>query len=105
MAHRHDNIAHAQLRALVERIERTQEEIDTLNKDKSEIYAEAKGNGFDPKILKIVISRRQMDSTDRKERDDLIELYERALRGNDKGSGTKRATRARAREDAEGEDA
>lgn len=104
MAHRQDNFAHARLRSFVERIEQIQEEIDALNSDKSETYAEAKADGFDPKIMKIVISRRQMDKADRDERDNLIELYEKALTGAGKGSGTKSATRARARE-AEGDDA
>jgi len=105
MAHRHDNIAGAKLRSYFERIERLNEEIDALNNDKSEVYSEAKAEGFDVKVMRIVLSRRKMDSAEVFERDSLIELYERALRGNEKGAGTKRATRARAREDAEGEDA
>lgn len=103
MAHKQDNIAHAQIRNAVERIERINEEIDALNKDKSEVYAEVKGVGLDPKILRIVISRRQMDGAVREEQDSLIELYEEALRGKGGKAGTKNATRARAREDGEEE--
>lgn len=104
MTHQQHNIAHAQLRNYFERIERLNEEIDALNKDKSEVYSEAKSNGFDVKIMRIVLSRRQMDAADLKERDSLIELYESALRGGGKRSGTKSATRARAREDEEAEE-
>lgn len=104
MTHRQDNIAGAMLRNFFERIERLNEEIDALNSDKSEVYSEAKANGFDVKIMRIVLQRRKMESAEVIERDSLIELYERALRGNEKGAGTKRATRARAREDEEAEE-
>lgn len=98
MAGKGDNsIAKAQLRAYFERLERLNEEIDDLNKDKSEVFAEARANGYDAKIMRIVLSRRQMDRTERQERDALIELYEGILGlGLGGKSGTKVATRARA---------
>jgi uncharacterized protein (UPF0335 family) len=54
-------IAGAQLRAFVERIERVEEEIKALTDDKKDIYAEAKGQGFDVKILREVIRIRKQD--------------------------------------------
>lgn len=93
----HNSIAQGQLRSYFERLERLQEEIDALNADKSELYAEAKGNGFDPKIMRIVATRRRQDTAQRQEQDAMIELYEEALAGAKKKTGTKRATRARAR--------
>ncbi len=80
-------IAGDRLRSFIERIERLQAEIDALNADKREVYAEAKGSGFDVKAMKIVIRRQAMDSGDRDERDVMVDLYERAL-------GTPVATRA-----------
>ncbi|MDO8837990.1 MAG: DUF2312 domain-containing protein [Parvibaculum sp.] len=106
MAHKQDNMAHAQLRGFFERIERLNEEIDALNNDKSQVYAEAKGQGFDVKIMRIVLSRRQMEPAEVQERDALVELYEDALRGGaratNKKAGTKNATRAGAGEAGKG---
>lgn len=69
----------ARLKSFVERIERLQEEIDGLNGDKKEVYAEAKGTGFDVKVMKIVIRLRKMESADRQEQEELVETYKRAL--------------------------
>ena len=55
------DVAGDQLRAFVERIERIEEEIKGLTEDKKDIYAEAKGNGFDVKILREVIRVRKQD--------------------------------------------
>lgn len=93
------SFAKARLRSYFERVEALNEEIDTLNSDKSEVYSEAKAEGFDTKIMRIVLSRRKMERAEVEERDSLIDLYEQAL------SGMKPATRARAREDTGGEDA
>lgn len=102
MAGKGHNIAHARLRGFFDRIERLNEEIDALNADKSEVYAEAKGEGFDVKVMRVVLSRRQMDREEIEARDALIELYESVLTASN-GNGTKRATRARAK-DAEDDD-
>lgn len=74
-----DKLAGDQIRAFVERIEFIQEEIDVLNCDKKEIYAEAKGNGFNTKVLKRIVQIRKMDQTARLEEDALLELYLTAL--------------------------
>lgn len=65
--------------AYVERIERLEESIKGLNDDKRDTYAEAKGNGFDVKALKTVVSMRRRDPAERAERDAMVELYMDAL--------------------------
>ena len=72
-------IAGDQLRALVERIERVEEEIKGLTEDKKDIYAEAKGNGFDVKILREVIRIRKQDQKERDEQESLLDVYLHAL--------------------------
>lgn len=68
-----------QLRSLVERVERLEEEIKGLNGDKKEVYAEAKGAGFDTKIIKRVVALRRLDSSERMEQDSLLDIYLQAL--------------------------
>ena len=72
-------IAGDQLRAFVERIERVEEEIKGLTEDKKDIYAEAKGNGFDVKILREVIRIRKQDQKERDEQESLLDVYLHAL--------------------------
>jgi uncharacterized protein (UPF0335 family) len=72
-------IAGDQLRAFVERIEHVEEEIKSLTEDKKEIFAEAKGEGFDVKILKEVIRIRKQDKEERQEHESLLEVYLHAL--------------------------
>jgi uncharacterized protein (UPF0335 family) len=72
-------IAAAKLRSFVERIERLETEKADLGADIREVYAEAKGNGFDTKIMRQVIKLRKMEEPDRKEQDELLDLYRRAL--------------------------
>ena len=67
------------LKAYVERIERLEEEKKNLAADIREVYAEAKGNGFEPKIMRKLISLRKMDQSDRQEEEELLELYRRAV--------------------------
>jgi uncharacterized protein (UPF0335 family) len=78
-----DNIktsfAHGQLRTIVERIERLEEEKRTIAGDIKEVYAEAKGNGFDVKILRKVISLRKKDVNERQEEESMIDVYLAAL--------------------------
>jgi uncharacterized protein (UPF0335 family) len=71
--------AHGQLRAIVERIERLEEEKKTIAADIKEVYAEAKGNGFDIKILRKVISLRKKDANERQEEESMIDVYLAAL--------------------------
>jgi uncharacterized protein (UPF0335 family) len=67
------------LRAYIERIERLEEEKKALAGDIREVYAEAKGNGFEPKIMRKVVSLRRMDQSDRQEEEELLDLYRRAV--------------------------
>lgn len=68
-----------QLRSFVERIERVEDEIATLNDDKKDIYAAAKANGFDVKILKRVVQIRRQDKSEREEQEAVLDLYLQAL--------------------------
>lgn len=72
-------IAADRLRALIERIERLEEEKSSINQDIREIFAEAKSAGFDTKIMKAVIRLRKMNAADRDEQEYLLETYRRAL--------------------------
>lgn len=74
-----DVVATAQLRAFVERIERLNEELGTINDDKKEVFAEAKGCGFDINALKQVIKLRKADRAQREEFEAIVELYMVAL--------------------------
>lgn len=74
-----DSVAQDQLRAFIERIERMEEEKDAITEDIKEIYAEAKGNGFDTKILRKIVTIRRMDEHERLEQEALLELYMSAL--------------------------
>ena len=74
-----DSVAQDQIRAFIERIERMEEEKKAIADDIKEIYAEAKGNGFDTKIMRQVIKLRKMEEPDRREQDELLDLYRRAL--------------------------
>ena len=73
------SIAAAQLRSFVERIEKLEAEKSELGADIREVYAEAKGNGFDTKIMRQVIKLRKMEEPDRREQDELLDLYRQAL--------------------------
>jgi uncharacterized protein (UPF0335 family) len=74
-------IAGDQLRAIVERIEHVEDEIKELTEAKKEIYLEAKGNGFDVKILREVIRIRKQDQKERDELDSLLDAYLQAIKG------------------------
>lgn len=73
------SFAEGQLKSLVERIERLEEEKRALSGDIKEVYAEAKGNGFDTKILRKVIALRRKDAVEREEEEALLALYLGAL--------------------------
>jgi uncharacterized protein (UPF0335 family) len=74
-----DAVAGAQIRAFIERIERMEEEKAAVATDIKEIYAEAKGNGFDTKVLRIIVRRRKQDANERLEQEALLDIYEHAL--------------------------
>jgi uncharacterized protein (UPF0335 family) len=68
-------IAAAQLKPLIERIERLEEEKAGISKDISEVYAEAKSTGFEPKVMRRVIQLRKLDRDDRQNQEALLDLY------------------------------
>lgn len=72
-------VAKEQLKSIVERIERLEEEKKAIADDVRDIYAEAKGNGFDVKVLRQVVSLRKKDLTERQEQDAVRDLYMQAL--------------------------
>ncbi len=73
------NIAAKRLRAFIERIERLEEEKAALAADIREVYAEAKGDGFDAKTMRQIVRLRKLDSADRAEQEALLDLYKAAL--------------------------
>lgn len=77
-------IAGDRIRSLIERVEHIEEEIKALNEGKKEIFLEAKGEGFDVKVLKEIIRLRKQDKDERDERESLLELYLRAMESSEK---------------------
>ena len=67
------------LKSFLERIERLEEEKAALAEDIKEIYGEAKGTGFEPRIMRRIIKLRKMDIEKRREEDELMELYKAAI--------------------------
>jgi uncharacterized protein (UPF0335 family) len=78
-----DEVAHRfakdQLKAIIERIERLEEEKKTISDDIRDVYAEAKGNGFDTKALRTIIRMRKQDANERAEQETILETYMQAL--------------------------
>ena len=74
-----DSVAQDQLRAFIERIERMEEEKAAIAADIKEIYAEAKGTGFDTKIMRQVIRMRKLDKADFQEQEAMLDLYLTAM--------------------------
>ena len=74
-----DSVAQDQLKAFVERIERMEEEKKAIADDIREIYAEAKGNGFDIKVLRQVVKIRKQDHSECMEQEAILDLYLAAL--------------------------
>ncbi len=68
-------ISAQRLKSFIERIERLEEEKKTLGTDLKEVYAEAKGGGFDTKIMRQVVRLRKMDKQDRQEQEAILQLY------------------------------
>jgi uncharacterized protein (UPF0335 family) len=67
------------LKSFIERIERLEEEKAALAADIREVYSEAKGTGFDTKIMRQVVRLRKLDTADRQEQDAILDLYLSAL--------------------------
>ncbi len=72
-------VAGDRLRTIIERIERLEEEKKALSDDIREVYSEAKGAGFDIKVLRQIIRLRKMDASDRSEMEEVLDVYKRAL--------------------------
>jgi uncharacterized protein (UPF0335 family) len=68
-----------QLKAIIERIERLEEERKTISDDVRDIYAEAKGNGFDVKALRSIVRMRKQDPNERAKSETILETYMNAL--------------------------
>jgi uncharacterized protein (UPF0335 family) len=73
------NFAKAKLKSFVERVEKLEEEKKTISEDIREVYAEAKGDGFDVKALRAVIRMYRQDREERREYEALVDLYRDAL--------------------------
>ena len=73
------SLSAGQLKAFIQRIEKLEEDKVALMADIREIYAEAKGTGFDPKIMRQVIRLRKMEDQERVEQRELLELYQSVL--------------------------
>ena len=72
-------VAVEQLRSIIQRVEKLEEEKTAIAADIKEVYAEAKGNGFDTKAIRSVIRLRKMDEADREEQELVLDTYRRAL--------------------------
>ncbi len=76
-------IAGDRIRSFIERVEHIEEEIKALNEGKKEVFAEAKGEGFDVKILKEILRLRKQDKDERDEQDSLLDLYMQAMESSE----------------------
>ncbi|GAU82961.1 DUF2312 domain-containing protein [Bosea sp. 2KB_26] len=74
-----DPVQGDQLKSIVQRIERLEEEKKTIADDIKEVYAEAKGNGYDVKVLRKVVALRKRDLNERQEEEAILELYLQAV--------------------------
>ena len=72
-------VAAGQLRAFIERIERLEEEKKTISDDIKEVYAEAKGTGFDVAAIRQLVRLRKKDQAERQEEEAILDLYKAAL--------------------------
>lgn len=68
-----------QLKAIIERIERLEEEKKAIADDIKDVYAEAKGNGYDVKALRTIVRMRKQDANERAEQETILETYMQAL--------------------------
>lgn len=73
------NFAKDQLKSVIERIEKLEEEKKTISDDIRDVYAEAKANGFDVKALRTIVRLRKIEPTEREEQDAILETYMHAL--------------------------
>ena len=76
---RAENVAGEQLTAFIERIERLEEEKSGITLDIKDVYAEAKGTGFDVKAIRKIIRDRKKDEAERQEEEAILELYKQSI--------------------------
>jgi uncharacterized protein (UPF0335 family) len=74
-----NSVEAGQLKAFVERIERLEEEKKTISDDIKDVYAEAKGNGYDIKVMRKIVAIRKQDKDKRREEEEILDLYLSAL--------------------------
>ena len=79
IGHNSGEVNSGQLRSIVERIERLESEKKSIGDDIKEVYSEAKGNGFDPKIIRKIIAMRKVDTDKRVEEETILDVYLNAL--------------------------
>jgi uncharacterized protein (UPF0335 family) len=84
-------IAGGRIRSFVERVEQIESEIAELNEGKKEVFAEAKGEGFDIKVLKEMIKLRKQDQDERDEHETIHDLYMRAMEDSERTAESKAA--------------
>lgn len=77
----HNSIAKDQLKSIIERVERLEEDKAAIGSDIKDVYAEAKGNGYDVKALRAIVRYRKEDAQDRAEREAIFETYLNAIGG------------------------
>ena len=76
---KNDVVIAGHLRSFIERVEKLEEEKKALSDDIKDVYAEAKGNGFDVKILRKIVAMRRQDRDKRREEEEILDLYLTAL--------------------------
>ncbi|MDE3176727.1 MAG: DUF2312 domain-containing protein [Pseudomonadota bacterium] len=74
-----DEVLGSRILSIIERIEQLEEEIKALNEGKKEVFAEAKGEGYDVKVLREILKLRKLDRDERDEQETLLDLYMRAI--------------------------
>lgn len=72
-------LAKEQIRSIIERIERLEEEKKVISDDVKDVYVEAKGNGFDVKTLRTIVRMRKQDANERQEAETILETYMHAM--------------------------
>ncbi|MEQ8322072.1 MAG: DUF2312 domain-containing protein [Rhodospirillales bacterium] len=72
-------VASERLKSFIERIERLTEEKEAIAGDIREVMSEAKGTGFDVRVIRTILKLRKMDASDRSEMEELVDVYKRAL--------------------------
>ena len=75
----HNSIAKDQLKSIIERVERLEEDKAAIGSDIKDVYAEAKGNGYDVKALRTIVRLRKQDAGERAEQEAILDTYMHAL--------------------------